>query len=158
MENDESLMIGESYISKPDGTLIYVEPILSKDTGDVIGQTETPIANHTPILQEQRTVDNGIELVEELVFDVRRAGRFWGKTPVTLKEILSQTPNIKFGAACRIFLGRGAKSHDSEAMQIQCEHAPHSVVYQHTGYSIIDGERVFLNGGYSVTAEGLTDK
>lgn len=52
MKNDESLMIGESYISKPDGTLIYVEPILSKDTGDVIGQTETPIANHTPILQE----------------------------------------------------------------------------------------------------------
>lgn len=158
MKNDESLMIGENYISKPDGTLIYVEPILSKETGEVIGQTETPIANHTPILQEQRTVDNGIELVEELVYDVRRAGRFWGRTPVTLKEILSQTPNIKFGAACRIFLGRGAKSHYSEAMQIQCENAPHSVVYQHTGYSMIDGERVFLNGGYSVTAEGLTDK
>lgn len=158
MKNDESLMIGESYISKPDGTLIYVEPILSKETGDVIGQTETPIANHTPILQEQRIVDNGIELTEELVFDVRRAGRFWGHTPVTLKEILSQTPNIKFGAACRIFPIRSAKSHYSQAMQIQCEHAPQSVVYQHTGYSMIDGERVFLNGGYSITAEGLTDK
>ncbi len=158
MKNDESLMIGENYVSKPDGTLIYIEPVLSKDTGDIVGQTETPIANHTPILQEQRTVDNGIEVVEELVFDVRRAGRFWGKTPVTLKEILSQTPNIKFGAACRIFLGRGAKAHYSEAMQIQCEHTPHSVVYQHTGYSVIDGKRVFLNGGYSVTAEGLTDQ
>ncbi len=159
MENErEVLLIGENYESQPDGTLIYKEPILSKDTGEVIGMTDTPIANHTPILQEQRTVDNGIELVEELVFDVRRAGRMWGKIPVTLKEILSQTPNIKFGAACRIFLGRGAKARYSEAMQIQCENAPHTIVYQHTGYSMIDGKRVFLNGDYSVTAEGLTDK
>lgn len=43
-------------------------------------------------------------------------------------------------------------------MQIQCENAPVSVVYQHTGYTVIDGERVFLNGGHSVTARGLTSR
>lgn len=157
-EKSKSLLIGDCYESKPDGTLVYKEPIKSKDTGEVVGIEETPIANHTPILQEQRIVDNGIEPVEELIFNVRRAGRMWGTASVTLKEILSQTPNIKFGAACRIFVGRGAKARYSEAMQIQCENAPCSTIYQHTGFREIDGERVFLNGGYSVTAHGLTDR
>ena len=157
-KESEILKIGECYESKPDGTLIYKEPILSKDTREVVGVEETAIANHTPILKEQRIVDNGIEQVEELVFEVRRAGRTWGAIPVTLKDVLSQTPNIKFGAACRIFIGRGTKGRYSEAMQIQCENALQTTVYQHTGYSFADGERVFLNGGYSVTANGLTDK
>ena len=133
-KKSKSLLIGDSYESKADGTLVYKEPIKSKDTGEVVGIEETPIANHTPILQEQRVVDNGIEPVEELVFNVRRAGRMWGTVSVTLKEILSQTPNIKFGAACRIFVGRGAKARYSEAMQIQCENAPCSTTYQHTGF------------------------
>lgn len=154
----EILKIGENYESKPDGTLIYKTPILSKDTREVVGVEETAIANHTPILKEQRIVDNGVEQTEELIFDVRRAGRMWGATPVTLKDVLSQTPNIKFGAACRIFLERGAKNRYSEAMQIQCENAPHSTVYQHTGYAMIEGQRVFLNGDNSVTANGLTNK
>lgn len=157
-EKSKSLLIGDSYESKADGTLVYKEPIKSKDTGEVVGIEETPIANHTPILQEQRIVDNGIEPVEELVFNVRRAGRMWGTVSVTLKEILSQTPNIKFGAACRIFVGRGAKARYSEAMQIQCENAPCSTTYQHTGFREIDGERVFLNGGYSVTERGITNQ
>lgn len=154
----EALQIGESYESKPDGTLVYKSPILSKDTREVVGIEETAIANHTPILKEQRVVDNGVEQIEELLFDVRRAGRMWGVVPVTLKEVLSQTPNIKFGAACRIFLERGAKGRYSEAMQIQCENALHTTIYQHTGYAMIDGQRVFLNGGNSVTADGLTNK
>ena len=158
MEKDEVLYIGDKYISKPSGEQYRIEPIVSKETGEVIGQTETAFANHTPILKEQRTIDNGIEVTEELVFNVRRAGRSWGDVSITTKDILSNTPNLKFGAACRIYLGRNFKSFYSESMQMQCENAPHSVVYQHTGYSVIDGERVFLNGGYSVTAEGLTDK
>lgn len=157
-KESEVLRIGDTYESKPDGTLVYREPILSKDTGEVIGVEETAIANHTPILKEHRIVDNGVEQSEELLFDVRRAGRMWGVTPVTLKDVLSQTPNIKFGAACRIFIGRGTKSRYSEAMQIQCENAPHTTVYQHTGYAMIDNQRVFLNGGNSVTVNGLTDK
>ena len=62
-EKSKSLFIGDCYESKPDGTLVYKEPIKSKDTGEVVGIEETPIANHTPILQEQRVVDDGIEPV-----------------------------------------------------------------------------------------------
>lgn len=148
--------IGDHYYYTENGTLYYCEPII-KD-GETVGTTETAIANHTPILKEQRIIDNGIETNEELVFNVLRDFHRGIDTAVTLKEILGQTPQAKFGAACRIFLGRGAKSRYSEAMQIQCENAPCSTLYQHTGYTVIDGERVFLNGGNSVTAEGMTDK
>lgn len=128
-EMSKSLLIGDNYESKADGTLVYKEPLKSKDTGEVVGIEEVPLANHTPILQKQRIVDNGIEPVETLVFNVRRAGRMWGDVSVTLKEILSQTPNIKFGAACRLFVGRGIKARYSEAMQIQCENAPLETLY-----------------------------
>ena len=148
--------IGDHYYYTDNGTLYYCEPIV-KD-GETVGETTTAIANHTPILKEQRIIDNGIETNEELVFNVLRDFHRGVDTAVTLKEILGQTPQAKFGAACRIFLGRGAKSRYSEAMQIQCETAPCSTVYQHTGYTVIDGERVFLNGNHSVTAEGMTDK
>ena len=150
------LEIGEHYFIGADGSLYYVEPIIND--GEVVGQTETAIANHAPILKEQRLTDNGIEQTEELVFTVRRNYQMSGDIAVTLKEILSQTPTLKFGAACRIYLGKGYKSRYSEAMQIQCENAPRSILYQRTGYAIIDGQRVFLNGDNSITAEGLTDK
>ena len=159
MEKEAKILkIGECYESKPDGTLVRKNPIYSKDNREVVGEEGTPLSNHTPILVELRITDNGIEQLEEMTFKVRRAGRTWGTFQVTLKDILSQTPNIKFGAACRIFPIRGAKSWYSEAMQIQCENAPCTTLYKHTGYTIVDGERVFLNGGYSITANGLTDK
>lgn len=155
-ENKHYLDIGEHYFIGADGSLYYVEPII-KD-GEITGQTETAIANHAPILKEQRLTDNGIEQLEELIFTVRRNYQMSGDIAVTLKEILSQTPTLKFGAACRIYLGKGYKSRYSEAMQIQCENAPRSTLYQRTGYAVIDGQRVFLNGENSVTAEGLTNK
>ena len=150
------LEIGEHYFVGADGSLYYIEPIV-KD-GEITGQTETAIANHAPILKEQRLTDNGIEQLEELIFTVRRNYQMSGDIAVTLKEILSQTPTLKFGAACRIYLGKGYKARYSEAMQIQCENAPRSTLYQRTGYAEIDGQRVFLNGDNSVTAEGLTNK
>lgn len=155
-ESKHYLDIGEHYFVGADGSLYYVEPII-KD-GEITGQTETAIANHAPILKEQRLTDNGIEQLEELVFTVRRNYQMSGDIPVTLKDILSQTPTLKFGAACRIYLGKGYKSRYSEAMQIQCENAPRTTLYQRTGYAVIDGQRVFLNGDNSVTAEGLTSK
>ena len=155
-ENKHYLDIGEHYFVGADGSLYYVEPII-KD-GEITGQAETAIANHAPILKEQRLTDNGIEQLEELIFTVRRNYQMSGDIAVTLKEILSQTPTLKFGAACRIYLGKGYKSRYSEAMQIQCENAPRSTLYQRTGYAVIDGQRVFLNGENSVTAEGLTNK
>ena len=157
--NEEKLYmsISPEYYVSADGSLVNVSPIL-KD-GEVVGQTETAIANHTPILKELRTVDNGVEITEQLVFNVRRDYKMEPDIAVTLKDILGQTPNLKFGAANRIFPKvRGAKSLYTDAIQIQCANAPRFTIYQHTGYTIIDGERVFLNGGYSVTAEGLTDK
>lgn len=155
-ENKHYLDISEHYYVGADGSLYYVEPII-KD-GEITGQTETAIANHAPVLKEQRLTDNGIEQLEELIFTVRRNYQMSGDIAVTLKEILSQTPTLKFGAACRIYLGRGYKSRYSEAMQIQCENAPRSTLYQHTGYAVINGERVFSNGENSVTAEGLTSQ
>ena len=155
-KNEKRVRIGNNYEYSPDGTLYYIEGKEDKN-GNTYTET-TAIANHTPLLKEQRIIDNGIETTEELVFTALRDFRKGADTAISLKDVLSQTPNIKFGAACRIFLGRGAKSRYSEAMQIQCENAPLTMLYQHTGYTTIEGERVFLNGGHSVTKDGLTDK
>ena len=155
-KNEKRVRIGDNYEYSPDGTLYYIEGKEDKN-GNTYTET-TAIANHTPLLKEQRIIDNGIETTEELVFTALRDFRKGADTAISLKDVLSQTPNIKFGAACRIFLGRGAKSRYSEAMQIQCENAPLTMLYQHTGYTTIEGERVFLNGGHSVTKDGLTDK
>ncbi len=157
-KNDEKLIcISDNYKYSQDGTLYYFECKQSKD--GVTYEEQSAIANHTPLLKEYRTIDNGIERVEELVFTALRNHTRGADTILSLKnDVYSQNPNVKFGAACRIFLGRGAKSRYSEAMQIQCENAPHAVIYQHTGYVNIDGERVFLNGGYSVGKDGITDK
>ena len=155
-KNEKRVRIGDNYEYSPDGTLYYIEGKEDKN-GNTYTET-TAIANHTPLLKEQRIIDNGIETTEELVFSALRDFRKGADIAISLKDVLSQTPNIKFGAACRIFLGRGAKSRYSEAMQIQCENAPLTMLYQHTGYTTIEGERVFLNGGHSVTKDGLTDK
>lgn len=152
----ELTKIGDHYSYSKDGTLYYTETKPDKN-GDVYEET-TAIANHTPILLEQRIVDNGIETNEQLMFSALRDFHKGQAVAITLKDVLSQTPNIKFGAACRIYIGKGAKSRYSEAMQVQCENAPVLNVYQHTGYSLINGERVFINGKNSVTKNGLTDQ
>lgn len=155
--NKHYLGIGQQYYVDESGMQYYIEPIV-KD-GEVIGQTETAFANRTPLLKEQLIIDNGVEAIQVLVFKVLRNSHMGPDISVTLKEILGPTSTLKFGAACRIFHGvRGAKARYSDAMQIQCENAPCTTLYQHTGYTFVDGERVFLNGENSVTAEGLTDK
>lgn len=148
--------INDRYYVGNNGELYYVEPIV-KD-GEVTGQSETAIANHSPILKEHTSIYDGIERIERLVFTVRRKYQNSEDIIVTPDDILSRTPTLKFGAACRIYLGRAYKARYVEAMQIQCENLPEITVYRHSGYEIIGGKRVFLNGGYSVTAEGLTDK
>lgn len=157
MENNEKrVKLGGNYEYSSDGTLYYTEGKQDKN-GNTYEET-TAIANHTPLLKEQRIIDNGVETTEELVFSAVRDFRRGADIAITLKDVLSQTPNIKFGAACRIFLGRASKARYSEAMQIQCETAPVSLIYQHTGYTEVDGERIFLNNGHSITKDGLTDK
>lgn len=148
--------IGDFYKYSADGTLYHTEGKQDKN-GNTYEEVST-IANHTPLLKEQRIVDNGVETTEELVFSVLRDFKQSEDIAITLKDILGQTPQIKFGAACRIYLGRGAKSRYSEAMQIQCENTPVKRIFQHTGYTLVEGKRVFLNGDYSVAEDGLTDK
>ena len=123
--------IGQDYEYKEDGTLYAVE--YKQDKSGNAYKESCPLANHTPLLKEQRIIDNGIETTEELVFSVLRDYRKGADVAISLKDMLSQTPNIKFGAACRIFIGRGTKAKYSEAMQIQCENAPVVMLYQHTG-------------------------
>lgn len=158
MEKEANILKIGDYESKPDGTRVHKKPIFSKDKQEVVCEEEVPFANHTAIVKSIRVIDNGVEKTEEILVEILRAGRMWGEIPITLKDILSATPNIKFGAACRIFPVRGAKNWYSDAIQIQCENATRTTVYQHTGYAMIDGQRVFLNGNNSVTAEGLTDE
>lgn len=157
VDHEKLECISDNYKYSPDGTLYYFEG--KQDKNGNVYEERVAISNHTPLLKEYRTIDNGIECVEELVFNALRNYSRSADTVLSLKnDVFSQTPNVKFGAACRIFLGRGAKSRYSEAMQIQCENSPHSVIYQHTGYTNIDGERVFLNGDYSITKDGATQK
>ena len=157
VDNEKLECISDNYKYSPDGTLYYFEG--KQDKNGNVYEERAAISNHTPLLKEYRTIDNGIERIEELVFNALRNYSRGTDTVLSLKnDVFSQTPNVKFGAACRIFLGRGAKSRYSEVMQIQCENAPHSVIYQHTGYTNIEGERVFLNGNYSITKDGTTQK
>lgn len=148
--------INESYKYSGSGTLYFTEGKRDK-TGATYEET-TAIANHAPILKERRIIDNGIETSEELVYSAFRGGKSGPATGITLKDLYSQTPQMKFGAACRIYPGKGAVTRYRECMQMQCEDFPETTVYQHTGYTMIDGERIFLNGGNSVTRDGLTSR
>ena len=153
--------IGGGYVYTNSGELYVIKPIYSKDKDrDIIGEERVPIANHTPLLKIMRIVDDGFERTEELVFTVLRNGRTWGNIPVTLKDILSNQPNIKFGGACRIYPNvRGAKACYSDAMQVQCENTKTEILYSHTGWiKTEDGQRVFLNGENSIDKDGLTNQ
>lgn len=149
--------IGGGYWSDQNGNLYYRTSNIDKN-GTVTDESSEPIANFTPILKEQRIIDNGIETRETLVFQAFRAGHLWEEISTDTKRILGQMPQADFGAGCRVYIGRGKLARLREAMQVQAEHAPRLTVYQHTGYTMINGKRVFLNGENSVTAEGLTDR
>ena len=149
--------IGGGYWFDQNGICFYRTVGVDKN-GAVTDETSEPIANFTPILKEQRRIDNGIEVNEVLVFQAYRAGHLWEEVSTNTKGIVGQTPQAVFGAGCRVYIGKLKVARLREIMQIQCETAPRTTIYQHTGYAIINGKRVFLNGGYSVTAEGMTDR
>ena len=148
--------IGGGYWFDQNGICFYRTVGVDKN-GAVTDETSEPVANFTPILKEQRRIDNGIEVNEALIFQAYRAGHLWEEVSTDTKGIVGQTPQAVFGAGCRVYIGKLKVARLREIMQIQCETAPRTTIYQHTGYAIIDGKRVFLNGGYSVTAEGMTD-
>lgn len=157
-KNEKRSRIGETAYEYDSGSWVpyYIEGKEDKNGNTFV--ESTALANHVPLLLSQRMLDDGVETFEELVYRVHMAHRPPWDVSLTPKDILSQTPTVKMGAACRIFIGRGTKSRYSEFLQIQCETVPITRIYQHTGYVVIDGKRFYLNGGYSVSADGLTDK
>ena len=138
------------------GNLFQIVPKLNKD-GNVVAWEPIEVANHTPILKELLVVDNGIERCEELKLEILRGGkRYQVNEPYTLNDIHSSAPQKKFGFGCYIVNGKGTVSLYRLSIQEQCDEAQPSYAYEKTGYKVIDGKRVFLNGENSVTVDGLT--
>lgn len=137
-----------------DGILKWVE---CKQGADGSPFTDsTPIANFTPVLVERRAVHTGFDTVEELVFNAFRAGRYSGEVILTKADITGLRPDLKFPADCRYYLGKGNRERLIEFMLKQCEDKPLVDIYEHTGYIVKDGERVFVNGLNSITCKGFT--
>lgn len=86
MAKNEFTPIGDSYKYSSDGTLYYVEG--KEDKNGNRCEEQTAIANHTPLLKEQRIIDNGIETTEELVFTALRDYHRGADTAITLKKSL----------------------------------------------------------------------
>lgn len=163
MDNEQPFLIINAehsiiYEVSASGILSVIQPVNDRKTGEVIGTETTQIANHSPILKNLLTVDDGTEITEKIVFQPLRAGRMWKSETLTLKDILSANPNENFGAGCRIYIGKSTKQFYSQFMQIQAEKAESKTLFKHTGFTEIDGKRVFLNQNFSVDENGLTNK
>lgn len=155
MKKEEAYLQIGAYEVKQDGTLCFVQTKTDKSGSPYLETTS--IANHAPIVKRLKRLDNGIEISETIEISVRRAFK---ETvfQMTMDQLFSQYPHKAFGAACMVFLGRGFIGEYRQFVQVQCADMQSYTVYQHTGIKCIDGERVFLNGGFSVTRNGLTDQ
>lgn len=153
--NEETIYAKGSYEVAAEGTLYYLKPMKTENAEGIVKE---PIANHAPMLKRIVRRQDGFLTTEEIEFSARR--KFKNEFPVCVdkKTMISGQPQVMFSPACRIYLGRGNAAHYSEFMQIQCEDAETETIYSHTGWIVTeDGRRVFLNGGYSVDKDGLTD-
>lgn len=117
-----------------------------------------PIANHTPLLErvECHILPNG-ESDYKYLFKCISNGKEYPAVDVPRNVVTSNTPYIKFRGGCTISRARGCKGLYQDVMEKQMNNAPDFVIHRHIGYAMIDGKHVFLNYGYSVTPEGLTD-
>lgn len=155
MGKQKEYKVGENYFFYSDGCAYHIRTAQTKKSGEVITITE-PFANHAPVVKKRVIIDDGYEDREEIVITPLRNGKSEKSVSLSLKDILGQTPNSKMGAACRILPGNNNKAYYRDFIQIQCEDIEPEQIYQHTGWAIIDEQRVFLNGENSVTANGLT--
>ena len=155
MAKKNNTKIGFCYEYDEQGNLYHIEP--GKDPNNNVVESKTQIANNTPIVKDLRVVDDGKETTEVIIITVLRDGKKSPDISVTAADIINQHPSIKFGAACRILNGRGNLSLYRDVIQIQCEQARKSTIYQHTGFILDDGKHVYLNGCCSVTGEGLSN-
>ena len=149
--------VGGEFIAREDCCLIQKTPIYDKNTHEVIGENEEIQANFYPELVDQ---------TEYIGYNARTVYRFrfWqnGKSSEPIeyrtKDILGQFPTQNAGAEYIIEPNRGATNAVRRCMQLQCSKAPKRIVYEKIGFSEVRGERVFLNKGCSITANGFTDE
>ncbi len=152
-EKKYRLNIQDRYFSDAMGNCYYREPLK-----DASGFADTPFLNFTPELVQLLRRDDGFNITEKILFSAFRCGQYEPPVELEKKDMIGNQPHLKFSPGCRVFQGRGYCAKCGEMMGMQCEDAATKTVYTHTGWKIIDGQRVFLNGENSVTAEGLTDR
>lgn len=145
--------VQDKYLSDERGILYRRDPLR-----DSSGCADTPIANFTPELVEQRRIDDGFEIKDTTLFSAYRNGTREPPVALEKKDMISNQPHLKFSPGCRIYLGRGNAASVGEMMAMQCEDAEVKTVYAHTGFVKCGDQRIFLNGDYSITSEGLTDR
>lgn len=145
--------VQDAYYCKQDGAACYRKPIEGHN-----GVIDTEFMNFWPELVGLKQLDDGFTIKDFITFRAFRAGRYEAPVDLEKKDMIGNQPHAKFSAGCRIYRGTGNIGRCSELMAMQCEDATTQRVYTHTGWAAIDDERVFLNGGYSVTADGLTDR
>ena len=152
-EKKYRLNIDDRYLSDGQGNLYFREPLK-----DANGYSDTPIANFTPELVEMVRRDDGFAVMERTKFAAFRGGQYEPPVEIEKKDLIGTQPHAKFSPGCLVWRGKGNCAKLGEMMGLQCVDADTKTIYTHTGWKVIDGQRVFLNGGYSVTAEGLTDR
>lgn len=145
--------VQDRYFCDEKGTAYFREPM--KEANGVI---DTPFANFFPELVQLKCFDDGFDVKDKILFRAFRGGVYELPVAIEKKDILSNQPHAKFSPGCRVYIGKGNAARFGELMSMQCEDVETQVVYSHTGWKIIDGERVFLNGENAVTADGLTDR
>lgn len=151
--NDEKIYSKGSYEVNREGILYHSQPMKNGE-----GLVTEAIANHAPMLNRMVHKKDGFTTTVEIEFTARRNGRNELPVCVDKKTILSSQPHVCFSPGCRIYLGKGNTAHYSEFMQIQCENAEIETIYSHTGWITADnGNKIYLNGGYSVDQNGLTN-
>lgn len=152
--NDEKIYSKGNYEVDSEGQLYYLKPMQNAE-----GVVVEAIANHSPLLKRIVRKQDGFTTTEEIEFSARRKYRNESPVCVDKKTMIGSQPQVMFSPACRIYLGKGNTAHYSEFMQIQCEDAEIETVYSHTGWILTDeGERVYLNGGYSIDKDGLSSE
>lgn len=153
MTNNEKIYAKGNYEVNTEGILYHNHPTQNGE-----GVVSDPIANHAPMLKRIIRKQDGFITTEEVEFSARRRYQQEGVVCVDKKTMIGSQPHVMFSPACRIYPGKGNTSHYSEFMQIQCEDADVETVYSHTGWIVNEkGERVYLNGEYSIDKDGLSN-
>ena len=145
--------IQDRYLSDERGNTFYREPLK-----DASGFQDIPFMNFWPELRELRRLDDGFTVSDKIVFSAFRNGAYEPSVELEKRDMVGNQPQAKFSAGCRVFRGSGNIARCGELLEMQCEDAETHTCYSHTGWKIINGEQVFLNGENSVTANGLTDR